>query len=56
MSESGWMTAWIVDTLEDGRIELTAPSGIVLMTVSPETADMLGRMLINEAGIDEDWV
>ena len=56
MKINKWKVEWNVDTIEDGRIELTAPTGIVLMTVSPETADMLGRMLINEAGIDEDWV
>lgn len=54
MSESGWVTVWAVDTLPDGRIELTAPNGVVLMTVPADVADMVGRMLIDEAGLDDD--
>ena len=38
---------WVVDVTDDGYIELIAPNGISLFTVSPDTADMVGRMLID---------
>ena len=48
------MEIWEIDTLEDGRIELTAPNGIVLFRVSSDTALMLAEMLIDEVEVDDD--
>lgn len=48
------MKVWQIDRLDDGRIELTAPNGIVLFRVSPDTAEMLGQMLLDESR-DSEW-
>lgn len=49
------MEVWQVDTLKDRRIELTAPNGKVCFRVSSDTAEMIGRMLLDEAcQADED--
>lgn len=47
------MEVWVIDTEEDGRITLIAPNGLHLFTVPPEIADMIGRMLIDEAEPEE---
>ena len=50
------MRIWQIETLNDGRIELTAPNGIALFTVSPDTAEMIARMLLDEVeAIEKEW-
>ena len=48
------MSIWIVDETDDGRVELIAPNGLSLFTVSRETAGMIGRMLSDVAEEDDD--
>ena len=44
------MDIWLVDR-EDGRIVLVAPNGERLFAVDDDTADMIGRMLVDEAEV-----
>ena len=48
------MKVWIIDETDDGRIELTAPNGLILFTVSKETAELVGRMLLDVAEDEEE--
>ena len=43
-------STWLLDELPDGRISLTAPNGELLFVISPNTAGMLGQMLLDAAG------
>jgi len=48
------MFIWIVDETDDGRIELIAPNGTSLFTVSRDTAATVGRMLLDVADEEEE--
>ncbi len=48
------MKVWLIQKDGDGLIELIAPNGELLFVVSADTADRLGRMLIDMAGLEED--
>ena len=49
------MSIWIIDELDDGRLELTAPNGVVVMIVTKETAGMVGRLLLDSSEEDDDF-
>ena len=49
------MSTWIIDELDDGRLELTAPNGVVVMIVTKETAGMVGRLLLDSSEEDDDF-